>query len=98
MSLAVSAVARHVQYAASYFLGVVWQLSLILRLQNICERAPEGANGWIRYTREPPRLHHRIMQHSASNVWFSSIQSEFDGSHFLSPGGLLHGIAVVVVG
>lgn len=87
-------------YTASYFLGLAWQLSLISWLQNIPERAPEGAHGWIRYMREPPRLHHHIIQHSASNVWFSSIQSESDGDHFPPrPEGMLHGgVGVVEVG
>ncbi len=77
MLLAVSAAASRVR--ASYFLGLVWQLSLISWFQSILERAPEGAHGWIRCMREPPRLHHHIIQHSANNVWFSSIQNESDG-------------------
>lgn len=51
--------------------------------------SPEGAHGWIRYMNKPPRLHHHIIQHSTSNVWFDSIQSESDGDHFLQPPPLL---------
>lgn len=48
---------------------------------------PEGAEGCIRYMRAPPRLHHHIIQHSASCVWFGSIQSESDGESIFSLSG-----------
>ena len=71
-------------YAASRFLRHVWQLSLILWLQNVSEKPPDGAHGCIRYMTTPPRLHHHVIQHSVSSVWFSSIQSESDGGPFSS--------------
>lgn len=90
MPLAVGAVTRHV-------LGVVFPrtclavVSHFVVAEHLRERPPppEGAHGWIRYMNKPPRLHHHIIQHSTSNVWFDSIQSESDGDHFLQPSPLL---------
>lgn len=39
---------------------------------------------------EPPKLYHHVIQRSASNVWFSSTQSDFDEGHWSAGrGGLI---------